>query len=134
MKASDTTSKSVSIKEIDPLALKDFFSKQKEFIKKRDLKNLPLSLLSVKIRKAKDLKNVEYFTVTDPFIVVECGNAPMQYTDIVDNNLEPNWDQTLHFVVGNPKEYYQNQESSLSSDICRRTLSYMRKNLFRKTL
>ena len=42
----------------------------------RDLKDLPLSLLTVNIRKAKDLKNVEFFTVSDAFVIAQCGTGP----------------------------------------------------------
>ena len=47
----------------------DYFSTQQGFKFKRDITDLPLSLLTVKIRKAKDLKNVEFFTVSDAFVI-----------------------------------------------------------------
>jgi hypothetical protein len=45
----------------------DYFSTQG--FKFRNITDLPLSLLTVNIRKAKDLKNLEFFTVSDAFVV-----------------------------------------------------------------
>ena len=46
----------------------NYFSKQQGF-KFRNITDLPLSLLTVNIRKAKDLKNVELFSRSDAFVV-----------------------------------------------------------------
>ena len=60
---------------------------------------LPWSLLTITIKSAGQLRNVDYFSKSDAYVRVEYRNHKL-ITEFVPNNLAPKWNQHFHFVVG----------------------------------
>jgi Ca2+-dependent lipid-binding protein len=57
------------------------------------------SMLTITIRSATELKDVEHFSKPDPYVDVEyCGQKLA--TEVVNNSFNPKWNQKLHFIVG----------------------------------
>lgn len=56
--------------------------------------------------EARDLRNVEAVTAgkSDPYVRVLSGNQVRERTSVIDNNLSPEWGETLYVPVHSPKE------------------------------
>jgi len=57
--------------------------------------------LKVKVVKAKGLKNVDVLSYTDAKVVVLC-DGKNHSTKIINNNLNPVWNEEFSFEVGDP--------------------------------
>jgi Ca2+-dependent lipid-binding protein len=55
-------------------------------------------LLTVYIKRAFGLKNMEVLNLSDAFVKLEFRGQTFE-TPIVKNNLEPWWDQSFQFVI-----------------------------------
>lgn len=51
------------------------------------------------ILKANDLKNMEMIGKSDPYVVVHIRPLFKVKTKVIDNNLNPVWDQTFNLIV-----------------------------------
>lgn len=55
--------------------------------------------------RARDLKNVEGVTSkSDPYVRVLSGGKVRARTEVIDNNLDPEWGETLYVPVHSTKE------------------------------
>ena len=61
-------------------------------------KKKELYLLTVYVKRAFGLKNMEVLNFSDAFVVLEFRGQTFE-TPIVQNNLEPWWDQSFQFVI-----------------------------------
>ncbi|KAF8525146.1 tricalbin [Hysterangium stoloniferum] len=65
----------------------------------------PIGVVRLWMKKATDLKNVEALGgKSDPYVRVLLRNIVMARTDVVDNNLNPEWDQIIYVPVHSSKE------------------------------
>ena len=55
--------------------------------------------LEILVQKAKDLINLERFGESDPFVEVEFQGRK-EKTEVIDNNLNPEWNARLKFDLG----------------------------------
>ncbi|KAF8577858.1 tricalbin [Ramaria rubella] len=66
----------------------------------------PIGIIKVWMQKATDVKNVEAALggKSDPYVRVLLHNITMARTEVVNNNLNPEWDQIVYVPVHSPKE------------------------------
>lgn len=54
--------------------------------------------------QARDLRNVENVGKSDPYVRVLSGFQVRERTSVIDNNLDPEWGETLYVPVHSTKE------------------------------
>ncbi|OMO78625.1 C2 calcium-dependent membrane targeting [Corchorus capsularis] len=64
-----------------------------------ELELKPEGKLTVTVVKANDLKNMEMIGKSDPYVAVHIRPLFKVKTKVVDNNLNPVWDQTFELIV-----------------------------------
>ncbi|KAF8530946.1 tricalbin [Gautieria morchelliformis] len=66
----------------------------------------PIGIIRLWMQKATDVKNVEAALggKSDPYVRVLLQNIIMARTEVVNNNLNPEWDQIVYVPVHSPKE------------------------------
>ena len=66
----------------------------------------PIGMLRVWIKKAVDVKNVEGAMggKSDPYVRIMGNNKVLGRTEVINNNLNPEWDQIVYVPVHNPRE------------------------------
>ncbi len=66
----------------------------------------PIGILRIWLKKAVDVKNVEATLggKSDPYVRVLANNKTLARTEVINNNLNPEWDQILYVPVHNPRE------------------------------
>lgn len=64
-----------------------------------DLELKPQGLLTVTVIKANDLKNMEMIGKSDPYVVLYIRPLFKVKTKVVDNNLNPTWNQTFELIA-----------------------------------
>lgn len=64
-----------------------------------ELELKPVGLLKVTIVRATDLKNMELIGKSDPYVVVHIRPLFKVKTKVVDNNLNPVWNQTFDIIA-----------------------------------
>lgn len=64
-----------------------------------ELELKPVGLLKVTIVRATDLKNMELIGKSDPYVVVHVRPLFKVKTKVVDNNLNPVWNQTFDIIA-----------------------------------
>ncbi|XVF73350.1 hypothetical protein PTKIN_Ptkin12aG0194500 [Pterospermum kingtungense] len=64
-----------------------------------DLELKPEGKLTVTVVKANDLKNMEMIGKSDPYVVVHVRPLFKVKTKVIDNNLNPVWNQTFELIV-----------------------------------
>ena len=64
-----------------------------------ELELKPQGKLTLTVVKANDLKNMEMIGKSDPYVVVHIRPLFKVKTKVVDNNLNPVWNQTFELIV-----------------------------------
>ncbi|KAK1376273.1 putative Calcium lipid binding protein [Heracleum sosnowskyi] len=64
-----------------------------------DLELKPQGKLTLTVEKANDLKNMEMIGKSDPYVVVYIRPLFKVKTKVVDNNLNPVWDETFELIA-----------------------------------
>jgi len=64
-----------------------------------ELELKPQGKIALTIVKANDLKNMEMIGKSDPYVVVHIRPLFKVKTKVVDNNLNPVWNQTFDLIV-----------------------------------
>ncbi|XJO75420.1 hypothetical protein BDV3_006107 [Batrachochytrium dendrobatidis] len=64
-----------------------------------DSADRPIGVLRVTIFDAKQLKNVDITGISDPCAVIIIGGKEVARTNIIDNNLDPVWNETFNIIV-----------------------------------
>lgn len=64
-----------------------------------ELELKPVGLLKLTIVRANDLKNMEMIGKSDPYAVVHIRPLFKVKTKVVDNNLNPVWNQTFDLIA-----------------------------------
>ncbi|KAI7856792.1 hypothetical protein BDC45DRAFT_502332 [Circinella umbellata] len=66
----------------------------------------PIGVMRLTFWEARDLRNVENVASgkSDPYVRVLSGHQIRERTSIIDNNLSPEWGETLYVPVHSPKE------------------------------
>lgn len=64
-----------------------------------DLELKPQGKLTLTVVKANDLKNMEMIGKSDPYVVVYIRPLFKVKTKVVDNNLNPVWDETFELIA-----------------------------------
>lgn len=64
-----------------------------------DLELKPRGKLTVTIVKANNLKNMEMIGKSDPYVVVYVRPLFKVKTTVVENNLNPTWNQTFELIA-----------------------------------
>ncbi|KAL1543460.1 calcium-dependent lipid-binding protein-like [Salvia divinorum] len=64
-----------------------------------ELELKPVGLLKVTIVKANDLKNMELIGKSDPYVTVHIRPLFKVKTKVVNNNLNPTWNQTFNLIA-----------------------------------
>ena len=66
----------------------------------------PIGVMRVWLKKATDLKNVESGLggKSDPYVRVLLNHHIVAKTEVIDNNLNPEWDEIVYIPVHNPNE------------------------------
>ena len=66
----------------------------------------PIGVMRLTFWEARDLRNVENVASgkSDPYVRVLSGYQIRERTSVVDNNLSPEWGETLYVPVHSPKE------------------------------
>ncbi|XP_047318211.1 calcium-dependent lipid-binding protein-like [Impatiens glandulifera] len=64
-----------------------------------DLELKPQGKLTVTVVKANDLKNMEMLGKSDPYTVLFVRTLFKVKTKVIDNNLNPNWNETFDLIV-----------------------------------
>ncbi|EKM60795.1 uncharacterized protein PHACADRAFT_246931 [Phanerochaete carnosa HHB-10118-sp] len=66
----------------------------------------PIGVVRVWLKKAQDVKNVEATLggKSDPYVRVQINNITLGRTEVVNNNLSPEWDQIVYIPVHSLKE------------------------------
>lgn len=59
----------------------------------------PQGKLTLTVVKANDLKNMEMIGKSDPYVVVYIRPLFKVKTKVVDNNLNPVWDETFELIA-----------------------------------
>ncbi|KAG6546961.1 hypothetical protein Mapa_011577 [Marchantia paleacea] len=62
----------------------------------------PQGMLYVTVIKAKDLKKKDFLGKSDPYVTLTVGDST-QKTQIIMNNLNPEWNETFSLVVDDPE-------------------------------
>ena len=57
------------------------------------------AILCIKIYEAKELKNVEVLRNSDPYTEIRVGGRPAAKTRVIDNNLNPYWNETFYVLI-----------------------------------
>ncbi|KII93708.1 hypothetical protein PLICRDRAFT_131763 [Plicaturopsis crispa FD-325 SS-3] len=67
----------------------------------------PIGVIKLWVQKATDVKNVEAALggKSDPYVRVQVNNVTEGRTEVVNNNLNPVWDQIIYVAVHNIKEH-----------------------------
>lgn len=71
----------------------------KPFVLCSELELKPQGKLTVTVVKANDLKNMEMIGKSDPYVVVYIRPLFKVKTKVIDNNLNPVWDQTFYLIA-----------------------------------
>ncbi|KAI3631409.1 hypothetical protein MIR68_010899 [Amoeboaphelidium protococcarum] len=58
-----------------------------------------IGILLIKVYEARGLKNMESFGVSDPFAKVKIGGKEVARTKIIDNNLNPYFNESFYVIV-----------------------------------
>ncbi|KAI0344135.1 tricalbin [Trametopsis cervina] len=66
----------------------------------------PIGVVRLWLKKAEDVKNVEATLggKSDPYVRVQINNVTQGRTEVVNNNLSPEWDQIIYIPVHSLKE------------------------------
>ncbi|KAK9719096.1 Tricalbin-2, variant 2 [Basidiobolus ranarum] len=64
----------------------------------------PTGVVRLDIIEAKNLKNVEKIGKSDPYVIVSVSGRPLSRTEVIDNNLNPSWNETHYIGVRSPRE------------------------------
>lgn len=64
-----------------------------------ELELKPQGKLTLTVVKANDLKNMEMIGKSDPYVVVYIRPLFKVKTKVIDNNLNPVWDQTFEMIA-----------------------------------
>ncbi|KZV16518.1 synaptotagmin-5-like [Dorcoceras hygrometricum] len=64
-----------------------------------ELELKPVGKVTVTVVRANDLKNMEVFGKSDPYVVVHIRPLVKVKTKVVDNNLNPVWNQTFELIA-----------------------------------
>ncbi|KAK4689249.1 hypothetical protein P7C73_g857, partial [Tremellales sp. Uapishka_1] len=66
----------------------------------------PIGILRIWLKKAIDVKNVEAALggKSDPYVRVMGNNKILARTEVINNNLSPEWDQIVYVPIHNPRE------------------------------
>lgn len=66
----------------------------------------PIGVVRLWLRKATDVKNVEAATFgkSDPYVRVLVNNVTLGRTEVINNNLNPEWDQIIYIPVRSLRE------------------------------
>jgi Ca2+-dependent lipid-binding protein len=59
----------------------------------------PLGILRIIIFEAKHLKNADFGSLSDPFVVCKLGNKQICETKVVHNDLDPKFFQTFNIII-----------------------------------
>ncbi|KAL1412655.1 Tricalbin-2 [Vanrija albida] len=59
----------------------------------------PIGILRLWIKNAQDVKNVELGGKSDPYVRVQSNNKTLARTEVINNNLNPEWDQIVYVPV-----------------------------------
>ena len=65
------------------------------------------AVLLVKVYEARDLKNVEAIGVSDPYVQVKIGGKQLAKTRVVDNNLNPYFDESFYVLVNSLNDTFE---------------------------
>lgn len=65
------------------------------------LKRKPKGILEVKVLRARGLPKLDLLSLTDPYVVIGCGDKKFK-TAVQWNNLDPEFDETFRFLVMDP--------------------------------
>ncbi|KAI5478145.1 hypothetical protein MNV49_005409 [Pseudohyphozyma bogoriensis] len=68
----------------------------------------PIGVLRILFKRGRDLKNVEGLTggKSDPYVRVISNGIVLARTLVIDNDLNPEWDEILYVTVKSPKDRY----------------------------
>lgn len=58
-------------------------------------------MLSVEVKNASGLKNLETIGKSDPYILIKFQGVEKK-TQVIKSNLDPQWDETLEFPLSAP--------------------------------
>lgn len=64
-----------------------------------DLELKPQGKITLTVVRANDLKNMEMIGKSDPYVVVYIRPLFKVKTKVIDNNLNPIWDQTFELIA-----------------------------------
>lgn len=64
-----------------------------------DLELKPQGKITLTVVRANDLKNMEMIGKSDPYVVVYIRPLFKVKTKVIDNNLNPVWDQTFELIA-----------------------------------
>lgn len=64
-----------------------------------ELELKPQGKLTLTVVRANDLKNMEMIGKSDPYVVVYIRPLFKVKTKVIDNNLNPVWDQTFELIA-----------------------------------
>ena len=67
----------------------------------------PIGILRLWLKRAEDVKNVEGTLggKSDPYIRVMGNNKVLTRTEVINSNLNPEWDQIVYVPIHNPREH-----------------------------
>jgi Ca2+-dependent lipid-binding protein len=76
-----------------------YFKLLKDFVFCSDLELKPQGILKVTVMKANDLKNMEMIGKSDPYVVVHIRPLFKVKTKVIDNNLNPIWNEEFDLIA-----------------------------------
>ncbi|KXS19531.1 hypothetical protein M427DRAFT_452561 [Gonapodya prolifera JEL478] len=59
----------------------------------------PMGVARVTVKNAVKLKNAEPVGLSDPYVALSLSGKLLHRTKVIDNNLNPIWDQTYHLII-----------------------------------
>ncbi|CEP18998.1 hypothetical protein [Parasitella parasitica] len=83
-------------------------SSTSDFVSRNGFDKPPIGVVRLTFWEARDLRNVENVTggKSDPYVRVLSGHQIRARTEVVDNNLNPEWGETLYVPVHSLKENF----------------------------
>ncbi|KAK4047503.1 Tricalbin-2 [Microbotryomycetes sp. JL221] len=66
----------------------------------------PIGVVRILFKGARDLKNVEFSGKSDPYARVLHSGIVLARTQVIDNNLDPVWDEIVYIQVHSPKDTF----------------------------